>query len=126
MKPDIHPKYKKCAVNCACGASFETRSVLEKINVEICSQCHPFYTGRQKFVDTAGRIEKFTRKYKDFQATDRNKGGRKGKGAAPKPVEAAATAVAETAVPAAPVAPAEAAAPADTTESAETSPPAAE
>ena len=117
MKPDMHPKYKKCAVNCACGASFETRSVLEKINVEICSQCHPFYTGRQKFVDTAGRIEKFTRKYKDFQAIDRNKAGRKGKQVAtkeqPKPVEAAPAAAAS-----APAAPAVA------TESAETPPPA--
>jgi large subunit ribosomal protein L31 len=77
MKADIHPKYKKCVVTCACGETFETRSVLEKINVDICHKCHPFYTGRQKFVDTAGRIEKFTRKYKDFQATDRGKAGRK-------------------------------------------------
>lgn len=122
MKSDIHPKYQKCAVNCACGASFETRSVLEKINVEICSQCHPFYTGRQKFVDTAGRIEKFTRKYKDFQAIDRNKGGRKGKQvAAPKPVEAAPSAAA-----AAPAAPAAAPESAETSPPAQSAPPAAE
>ena len=63
MKSGIHPKYKKCAVACACGATFETRSVLEKINVEICSKCHPFYTGKQKLVDTAGRVEKFQRRY---------------------------------------------------------------
>jgi large subunit ribosomal protein L31 len=64
MKEGIHPKYEKCQVNCACGYSFETRSTLPKIKVEVCSQCHPYFTGKQKFVDTAGRIEKFRRKYK--------------------------------------------------------------
>ncbi len=63
MKEGIHPKYEKCQVTCACGFSFETRSTLPAIKVEVCSQCHPYFTGKQKFVDTAGRIEKFRRKY---------------------------------------------------------------
>ncbi len=86
MKEGIHPEYKICKVTCACGASFETRSILDKINVEVCSKCHPFYTGQQKFVDTAGRIEKFTRKYKEFKAMDRNKGALK-KEKPPEPVK---------------------------------------
>jgi large subunit ribosomal protein L31 len=65
MKADIHPAYIECTVTCGCGNTFTTRSVREKINVEICSACHPFYTGQQKFVDTAGRIEKFRRRYGD-------------------------------------------------------------
>jgi len=63
MKKDIHPKYGACKVTCACGNSFETRATIPKIKVEICSECHPFYTGKQKLLDTAGRIEKFRRKY---------------------------------------------------------------
>jgi large subunit ribosomal protein L31 len=63
MKPKIHPKYMKCVVTCACGSTFETRSTVDKINVEICGACHPFFTGKQKFVDTAGRVEKFTKRY---------------------------------------------------------------
>ena len=63
MKPKIHPKYIKTAVSCVCGAKFETRSVRDKIRVDICSECHPFYTGKQKFVDAAGRVERFTEKY---------------------------------------------------------------
>ena len=63
MKSDIHPKYVECTVTCGCGNTFVTRSTQPKINVEICSACHPFYTGKQKFVDTAGRVEKFLRKY---------------------------------------------------------------
>jgi len=63
MKPKIHPDYVECKVNCGCGNSFLTRSTRKEIHVEICSVCHPFYTGRQKFVDTAGRVEKFLRKY---------------------------------------------------------------
>jgi large subunit ribosomal protein L31 len=63
MKKDIHPKYDACKVTCACGNSFETRATIPEIKVEICSECHPFYTGRQKLLDTAGRIEKFRRKY---------------------------------------------------------------
>jgi large subunit ribosomal protein L31 len=64
MKKDIHPDYKEAHVTCGCGNSFTTRSTREKIAVEVCSNCHPFYTGKQKFVDTAGMVEKFQRKWK--------------------------------------------------------------
>ncbi|KPK44774.1 MAG: 50S ribosomal protein L31 [Phycisphaerae bacterium SG8_4] len=63
MKKDIHPKYEKVLVHCGCGNTFETRSTTNEIHAEICSMCHPFYTGKQKFVDTAGRIERFQKKY---------------------------------------------------------------
>ena len=63
MKKGIHPNYQECKVTCACGSTFTTRSTVPKIEVEICSQCHPFYTGKQKYIDTAGRIEKFKKKY---------------------------------------------------------------
>jgi large subunit ribosomal protein L31 len=63
MKEGIHPNYKKAIVRCACGNTFETRSVKEEIKVEICSECHPFFTGKQKFVDQGGRVEKFRKKY---------------------------------------------------------------
>ena len=63
MKEKIHPAYKEATVVCGCGETFKTRSTKEKIVVEICSKCHPFFTGKQKYVDTAGRVEKFQRKY---------------------------------------------------------------
>ena len=64
MKPKIHPEYKEVTATCACGNSFATRSTLGKdIRTDICSACHPFYTGKQKFVDTAVRVEKFQKKY---------------------------------------------------------------
>ncbi len=63
MKKDIHPKYDKVTVHCGCGNTFETRSTAKEIHAEICSMCHPFYTGKQKYVDTAGRIERFQKKY---------------------------------------------------------------
>jgi large subunit ribosomal protein L31 len=63
MKKGIHPKYEKASVRCGCGNTFETRSTLNDIHAEICSMCHPFYTGKQKFLDTAGRIERFNKKY---------------------------------------------------------------
>jgi large subunit ribosomal protein L31 len=63
MKAEIHPKYYKTTVTCACGETFETGSTRESIKVEICSKCHPFFTGKQKFVDTGGRVERFKRKY---------------------------------------------------------------
>ena len=63
MKKGIHPDYVTCKVTCACGSTFETRSVKPAIKVDICSACHPFYTGNQKFVDTAGRVDKFRRRY---------------------------------------------------------------
>ncbi|MBP6217909.1 MAG: 50S ribosomal protein L31 [Oligoflexales bacterium] len=63
MKENIHPRYELTPVVCACGHKFETRSTLKEINVEICSNCHPFFTGKQKLIDSAGRIEKFQKKY---------------------------------------------------------------
>ncbi|MCD6405871.1 MAG: 50S ribosomal protein L31 [Planctomycetes bacterium] len=63
MKKGIHPKYVEATVTCGCGETWTTRSTKEKIAVEICSKCHPFFSGKQKFVDTAGRVEKFQRKY---------------------------------------------------------------
>ena len=63
MKKGIHPEYKSITVTCACGNSFKTRSTADKISVEICSSCHPFFTGRQKFVDSEGRVERFQKKY---------------------------------------------------------------
>jgi large subunit ribosomal protein L31 len=63
MKKGIHPDYKECAVTCSCGSTFKTRATVKEIEVEICSECHPFYTGKQKYIDTAGRIEKFKKKY---------------------------------------------------------------
>jgi large subunit ribosomal protein L31 len=63
VKTKTHPKYQVCSVHCACGNTFETRSTAKKINVDICSNCHPFFTGKQKFVDTAGRVERFSKKF---------------------------------------------------------------
>ena len=63
MKPDIHPTYKRATVTCICGNIFETRSTAGSIKVEICSKCHPFFTGKQKLVDSAGRVERFNKKY---------------------------------------------------------------
>ncbi|MFY9395655.1 MAG: 50S ribosomal protein L31 [Saccharofermentanales bacterium] len=62
MKKGIHPKYGKSVVRCACGETFETGATKEAINVDVCSKCHPFYTGRQKLVDTGGRVDKFRRR----------------------------------------------------------------
>ncbi len=62
MKKDIHPNYNETSVKCACGNSFKTGSTLSEINIEVCSECHPFYTGKEKVVDTAGRVEKFNKK----------------------------------------------------------------
>ena len=64
MKKDIHPKYEKAVISCACGNSFETGSTKKSMKVEMCSACHPFFTGKQKIVDTAGRVERFNKKYK--------------------------------------------------------------
>ncbi|HOX38281.1 MAG TPA: 50S ribosomal protein L31 [Candidatus Brocadiia bacterium] len=63
MKKDIHPKYGDCQVTCGCGEKFMTRSTSKKIAVEICSKCHPFYTGKQKLLDSTGRVERFKRRY---------------------------------------------------------------
>lgn len=63
MKKDIHPKYTETTITCACGNVLHTLSTKENLRVEICSKCHPFFTGKQKLVDTAGRVERFQRKY---------------------------------------------------------------
>ena len=63
MKDGIHPKYEKATVSCTCGNTFETRSTRGEIRTEICSECHPFYTGKEKMLDTAGRVDRFLRKY---------------------------------------------------------------
>ena len=63
MKPDFHPEYVDATVRCACGNTFETRSTKKEIRVEVCSRCHPFFTGEQRIVDTEGRVERFKRRY---------------------------------------------------------------
>ena len=63
MKADIHPKYFECKVHCGCGANFTTRATVKELRIEICSVCHPFYSGKQKFVDSAGRIDSFIKRY---------------------------------------------------------------
>lgn len=63
MKTGIHPKYEIATVNCSCGNSYQTRSTKPELRTELCSECHPFYTGKQKIIDTGGRIERFERKY---------------------------------------------------------------
>jgi len=67
MKDKIHPDYSETTIKCACGESFEAGSTKKDIKVEICSKCHPFFTGKQKLVDTAGRIERFRKKYAKYQ-----------------------------------------------------------
>ena len=67
MKDNIHPQYHQTVIKCACGAEIPTGSTKKEIRVEICSKCHPFYTGKQKLVDSAGRIERFRRKYEKYQ-----------------------------------------------------------
>ena len=71
MKKDIHPKYVETKIRCACGNVIETGSTRDNISVEICSNCHPFFTGKQKLVDTAGRIERFRKKYAKFQKQEK-------------------------------------------------------
>jgi large subunit ribosomal protein L31 len=63
MKAEIHPEYIECSVSCACGNKFTTRATQDAIKIEICNDCHPFFTGKQKIIDTAGRVERFKRKY---------------------------------------------------------------
>jgi len=66
LKAGIHPEYHEVTITCACGAKYPTRSTRKSISVEICSACHPFFTGKQRLVDTAGRVERFRRKYAKF------------------------------------------------------------
>ncbi len=67
MKKNIHPEYFEATVHCACGSEFKAGSTVKKIQVEICSKCHPFFTGKQKLVDSAGRVERFKKKYAQFE-----------------------------------------------------------
>lgn len=67
MKENIHPSYNDTSISCACGAVYHTRSTRRDLKIGICSSCHPFFTGQQKFIDTAGRIEKFARRYGNMQ-----------------------------------------------------------
>ena len=76
MKKDIHPAFNKAIVHCACGNEFETFSTMKEITVEICSQCHPLFTGQQKIVDSKGRVERFRRRYQNF-AKDTGNGQKK-------------------------------------------------
>jgi len=83
MKANIHPEYHNdCVVTCACGSSFTTGSTMKEIRVELCNQCHPFYTGKQKFVDTARRVEKFQEKAAKIAAASANRKDNKAKQAA--------------------------------------------
>jgi large subunit ribosomal protein L31 len=72
VKPEIHPKYHEVTVRCACGASWKTRSTKQELVLEICSNCHPFFTGRQKLIDTEGRVERFTKRF-GAQTTEAHK-----------------------------------------------------
>jgi large subunit ribosomal protein L31 len=74
MKKEIHPELHDTTITCACGATFQTKSTRTDYSVDICSRCHPFFTGKAKLLDTAGRIEKFTRKYKHLQTEEQKKG----------------------------------------------------
>ena len=67
MKQEIHPEYTAAKVTCSCGNSFETRATVDKIHVELCNQCHPFYTGKQKLVDVGGRVDRFKRRLEKSQ-----------------------------------------------------------
>lgn len=72
MKEKVHPRYQTCQVHCACGNTFTTRSTRDEIHTDICSNCHPFFTGKQKLVDTAGRVERFRQRYSKDKATSSN------------------------------------------------------
>jgi large subunit ribosomal protein L31 len=87
MKPKIHPKYVESTITCACGNVVKTRSTKPKMNVDLCAACHPFFTGKQKLVDTEGRVEKFRRKYGDVTPTKSAKPTKPAKAAARKPVK---------------------------------------
>ena len=70
MKTGIHPRYQRATVQCACGNTFETRSTVSAIHVEICARCHPYFTGKQKLIDTAGRVERFRQRYKTAESKE--------------------------------------------------------
>ena len=87
MKPKIHPRYQNCTAHCACGNTFTTRSTMAKINVDICSACHPFFTGKQKFVDTAGRVERFSKKFGGTYSFQKTAPGKAAPAAAAQPAK---------------------------------------
>ena len=70
MRKDIHPKYELTTIRCACGNEVVTRSTVGDLTVQVCSKCHPFFTGKQKMMDETGRVEKFTKKYKEYLKKD--------------------------------------------------------
>jgi large subunit ribosomal protein L31 len=81
VKPGIHPKYQEVEVRCACGNTFMTRSTKTELHLEICSNCHPFFTGRQKLIDTEGRVERFTKRFGAQSAETRKAAGKAAKAA---------------------------------------------
>ena len=81
MKPGIHPKYDEVEVRCACGNTFKTRSTKNELHLEICSNCHPFFTGRQKLIDTEGRVERFTKRFGAQSAAGRKEAAKATKAA---------------------------------------------
>ncbi len=90
MKPGIHPKYQEVEVRCACGNTFTTRSTKTELHLEICSNCHPFFTGRQKLIDTEGRVERFTKRFGAQSAETRKAAGKAAKAAKAETAKAAA------------------------------------
>lgn len=98
MKPGIHPKYQEVEVRCACGNTFMTRSTKTELHLEICSACHPFFTGRQKLIDTEGRVERFTKRFGAQSAEARKAAGKEAKAA--KAAKAPKAAAAPAAKPA--------------------------
>jgi large subunit ribosomal protein L31 len=81
VKPGIHPKYQEIEVRCACGATFKTRSTKSEMHLDICRECHPFFTGRQKLIDTEGRVERFTKRFGTQTAEARKAAGKAAKAA---------------------------------------------
>src|SRR5437762_12546931 len=90
VKTTTNPNYQTCSVHCACGNTFTTRSTLAKINVDMCSACHPFFTGKQKFVDAAGRVERFSKKFGGTYSFQKTSGAATAAGAAASGAPAAA------------------------------------
>ena len=82
MKPEIHPTYYDVEARCACGATWKTRSTKKELHLEICSNCHPFFTGRQKLIDTEGRVERFTKKFGAQTSEQRKKAAKEKKATA--------------------------------------------
>ncbi len=100
MKEGIHPKYEEVEVRCACGNTFKTRSTKPELHLEICSACHPFFTGRQKLIDTEGRVERFSKKF-GVQTSESRKAAEKAAKAAKAPVKPAKAVSAKKPKPAA-------------------------